>query len=96
MLGEIGALDPPNLPNGAKVHQGFITYFAGLEQAIIKGWNLIDAAAADPATIGDSVTQGVKMMQDASTSDMGMGNLIGPEYKDAMTQIDSCAPLLNG
>jgi hypothetical protein len=96
MVGNMSQLDPPNLPNGPKVHQAYVDYFTNLKDATVSGWELIDSAAADPDTIEDIVGKGVKMMQAATESDMGLGNLVGAEYKSAMEQIDSCAPLLQG
>ena len=96
MVGNMSQLDPPNLPNGADVHRAYLDYFTNLKDATVSGWELIDAASADPDNIGEIVEQGVKMMEAATKSDLGLGNLVGAEYKSAMQQIDSCAPLLQG
>jgi hypothetical protein len=96
MVGNMSQLDPPNLPNGPEVQQAYVDYFTNLKNATVSGWELIDAASADPDNIGEIVEQGVKMMEAATKSDMGLGNMVGAEYKGAMEQIDSCAPLLQG
>ena len=77
MVGNMSQLDPPNLPNGGEVHQAYVDYFTNLKDATVSGWELIDAASADPDNIGEIVEQGVKMMESATKSDMGLGNLVG-------------------
>jgi len=96
MIGNMAALDPPTLPNGEEVHAQYVAYFEQLKGAAIEGWELIDAAGSDEQEIGDAVDAAVDKVESMSTDDMGMGDLIGPEYKAAMEQIDACAPLISG
>ena len=94
-LGDAKGATPPNVPNGAKIHQAITRYLIGLQDIATEGAKLI-ANENTAADISADIHQISKEIGDLSTKDSGLGNLNSPDLAAAIKANPACKDMSSG
>lgn len=85
---------PPNVPNGAEIHQAFVRYLTGLADIATNGAALLDRETT-AADISADIKQINHEIEDLGNGDFGMGNISSPALEAAVKSVPACQNLVS-